>query len=197
MKALAQDEIVALVGAGTMGQGIAQVAAAAGHKVLLFDQTNNVAKQALLKITENLHRLVTKGRISEEQAQALVSRITPVDSLKALAPAALVIEAIIEDLAMKQQLFSELEAICAMDTIFASNTSSISITAIGVKLQHPERLVGMHFFNPAPIMKLVEVISGLASNKQIAQKVLCYRCCLGQTGCVRPLNTWVYRQQNR
>ena len=171
MKALHPDKIIGIIGAGAMGAGIAQVAANAGHKVLLYDASQGTAEQGIQRTAKGLDKLVQRERISVQQRDDLVARIQPVDTLEALAPAALLIEAIVEDLAIKQTLFQQLEDCCSDDAIFASNTSSLSITAIASALKHPQRLIGMHFFNPAPIMKLVEVVSGLASDKKIAEQV--------------------------
>ncbi len=168
MSALTPDQTIAVIGAGAMGAGVAQIAANAGHPVLLFDQAEGAAGQAIERIARGLDKLVARGRISAAEQQALVARITPVERLELVAPAALVVEAIVEDLAIKQELFRRLEDLCP-EAILASNTSSLSITAIGSALKRPERLIGMHFFNPAPIMKLVEIISGLASDPDLAQ----------------------------
>lgn len=145
MASLGQDKIVAVIGAGTMGAGVAQVAAAAGHPVLLFDVAEGAALKGIQGIAVGLDKLVVKGKMPAQERDALVARLTPASTLSELAPAALVIEAIVEKLEVKQSLFKQLEAIVAQDTIIASNTSSLSITAIGSALQHPERLVGMHF----------------------------------------------------
>lgn len=171
MTALPSSATVAVVGAGTMGAGIAQVAAAAGHPVLLYDAVAGAAASGCERIAKGLDGQVAKGRMSAEARESLLARIRPVDAVAALAPAALVIEAIVERLEVKQTLFRELEAVCGADTILATNTSSISVTAIGGELARPERLVGMHFFNPAPVMKLVEVVSGLATERAVAQTV--------------------------
>ncbi|HEB97875.1 MAG TPA: 3-hydroxyacyl-CoA dehydrogenase, partial [Thiotrichales bacterium] len=168
MTALSPEQTIAVIGAGAMGAGVAQVAANAGHPVKLYDQAEGAAERAIERIVRGLDRLVERGRISAEEQAALVSRIQPVDTLEEIGDAALVIEAIIEDLSIKQQLFRQLEGLCP-EAILASNTSSLSITAIGSALQRPERLIGMHFFNPAPIMKLVEIIRGLASDPALAQ----------------------------
>lgn len=166
--ALPASTTVAVIGAGTMGAGVAQVAAAAGHPVLLFDVLEGAAAKGLERTAEGLKKLVERGRISEVERLALVERIRPVDTLSELASASLIIEAIVEDLQVKQNVFLELEALCADNCIFASNTSSISITAIASVLNNPRRLVGMHFFNPAPVMKLVEVVSGLATSSEVS-----------------------------
>ncbi len=171
MSALDSSQIIAVVGAGAMGAGIAQVAAKAGHPVLLHDAGAGAAQKGLDRIAEGLAKLVERGRMDEAERGALLARISIADELSALAPAALVIEAIVEKIEVKQQVFAELENLCANDVILASNTSSLSITALGVGLARPERLVGMHFFNPAPVMKLVEIVSGLATDSDIAESI--------------------------
>lgn len=151
-----------------MGAGIAQVAAKAGHPVILFDAMDGAAQTGKDKTAKGLARLVEKGKMSQEDVDALLGRIQIADQLSDLAPAKLVVEAIIENLEIKQGVFGQLEDICSEDTILASNTSSISLTAIGAKLKRSNQLVGMHFFNPAPIMQLVEVICGLTTSKAVA-----------------------------
>ncbi|CAI1667079.1 3-hydroxyacyl-CoA dehydrogenase [Serratia proteamaculans] len=157
---------VAVIGAGTMGIGIAQVAAAAGHPVQLFDINASAARQALNALAQRLRQRVAAGKADAATTEALLARIQPVDSLNPLADSALVIEAVAEKLAIKQSLFRDLEALCSPATLFASNTSSLSITAIAGALQHPQRLAGLHFFNPAPLMKLVEIVSGLDTSAE-------------------------------
>ncbi|MCR8924451.1 3-hydroxyacyl-CoA dehydrogenase PaaC [Dasania sp. GY-MA-18] len=171
MGALPTNTVIAVIGAGTMGAGIAQVAAKAGHSVLLYDAVAGAAQQGIERTAAGLQKLVQRNKISSADCEALLSRMQPCDAIEDLAPAKLVIEAIVERLEVKQQLFSQLENICSADTIFASNTSSISITAIGAALSRPQHLLGMHFFNPAPVMKLVEVISGVATDAGIAQQL--------------------------
>jgi len=171
MTALDTSKIVAVIGAGAMGAGIAQVAAKAGHPVLLHDAGAGAAQKGLDRVAGGLAKLVERGRMDEAERGALLERISIVDDLAGLAPAALVVEAIVEKLEVKQQVFAELESLCGDDVILASNTSSLSITAIGAGLARPERLVGMHFFNPAPIMKLVEIVSGLATDSNIAESI--------------------------
>lgn len=165
------DAVIGVIGAGTMGAGIAQVAAAAGHVVKLLDVREGTATAAHASIATALSVLVTKGRMEEAQRGALLSRITPVDKLADFSDAALVVEVIVENLEAKQMLLRELEQHVASDSILASNTSSISITAIANGLQHPERVVGMHFFNPVPLMKLVEVVSGAETQQVYADTV--------------------------
>ena len=169
--ALRQDAIVAVIGAGAMGSGIAQVAAQAGHPVLLFDTRMGAAEKACSSISATFDALVAKGKISPESAQSASHRLAPVNELADCASANLVIEAIVEDLAAKRALLRELEVIVAAETILASNTSSFSITALAAGLQHPQRVVGMHFFNPAPVLPLVEVVSGLATDRAVADTV--------------------------
>lgn len=171
MAALSTEQTIAIIGAGTMGAGMAQVAAKAGHTVLLFDVAEGAAAQGIERTAKGLDKLVERGRMSAEDKDALISRMTPVSSLQALASAALVVEVIVENLKIKQDLFAQLEDICSDEVILATNTSSLSVTSIGANLQRPERLVGMHFFNPAPIMKLVEVISGLATDPEVAETI--------------------------
>jgi 3-hydroxybutyryl-CoA dehydrogenase len=163
MAGLATSVPVGVVGAGTMGAGIAEVAAAAGHRVLLHDGAPEAIEAALARISASLERAEARGRLSANQRASTFARITACRELEALAPAGLVIEAVVEDLGAKRQLFEALEGLVGKDAILASNTSSLSITALAAGLQHPERVVGMHFFNPAPRMALVEVVRGLAS----------------------------------
>lgn len=171
MAAIPTDSVIGVVGAGAMGAGIAQVAAQAGHTVLLTDSRAGAARAAIGAIAKALGGLVAKGRMSEAQQNAVVERLTAVDDLAALAPAALVIEAIVEDLAAKRDVFAKLEASVAQDAILATNTSSISVAAIARGLKHPARVAGMHFFNPAPLLPLVEVISGLTTDPAVAARV--------------------------
>jgi 3-hydroxybutyryl-CoA dehydrogenase len=161
---------VAVIGAGTMGSGIAQVAAQAGHNVVLFDTRREAVDKALAGLRKTLDKLVEKGKFTDEQADGIHGRISPASDLKDLAGSGLVIEAIIEDLGIKQKLFTELEGIVTADTILATNTSSLSVTAIAGGLKHPERMVGLHFFNPAPLLPLVEVVPGLASDDALASR---------------------------
>ncbi len=168
---LASPAAVGVIGAGTMGAGIAQIAATAGHRVLLMDARAGAAAAALEKTAATLATLVSKGKLSEADRTAIIERIQPVTYLHELADAVIVIEAIIEDLAAKQALFRELEQHVQTDAVLATNTSSISVTAIANGTQHPERVVGMHFFNPVPLMKLVEVVSGAETSHAVAGAV--------------------------
>jgi 3-hydroxybutyryl-CoA dehydrogenase len=165
------EQIVGVIGAGTMGAGIAQVAAAAGHPVYLMDVRVGAAAEAREKIGAALQTLVTKGRMSAPERESLLNRITPVDKISQLSDSSIVIEVIIENLQTKQTLLRELETQLSSDAIIASNTSSISITALANGMQRPERLVGMHFFNPVPLMKLVEVVSGAETETGVAELI--------------------------
>ena len=162
---------VLVVGAGIMGAGIAQVAAQAGHPVLLFDAREGAAAEAKAKLGGSLQALVAKGRLAPEAVQAALGRIQPIARLDDAAGVRVVVEAIIEQLAAKRALFQQLEGIVAADCLLATNTSSISVTAIANGLQHRGRLVGMHFFNPVPLMKLVEVVSGLQTDAAAAEAI--------------------------
>ncbi len=162
---------VGVIGAGTMGAGIAQVAAQAGCRVKLFDARDGAATAAIAKTGETLTTLAGKGKISAEDASAAHARLASSPDLADFHDCDLIVEAIIEDLAAKQALFKSLETICAPTTVLASNTSSISITAIASALTRPENVVGMHFFNPAPIMPLVEVVSGHLTSNDVAERM--------------------------
>ncbi len=162
---------VLVVGAGTMGVGIVQVAVQAGHTVQLYDMDEGLAHAGKKQLAAVFDMLVGKGRISAESAQDALARIEPIKSLNEAACAKLVIEAIVENVNIKRELFQVLEDIVSVDCILASNTSSISITALGNGLQHPERIVGMHFFNPVALMKLVEIVAGLQTERKVAEVV--------------------------
>ncbi|MCB1966153.1 MAG: 3-hydroxyacyl-CoA dehydrogenase, partial [Candidatus Accumulibacter sp.] len=166
--ALSKDRIVGIVGAGAMGAGIAQVAAAAGHRVRLFDADAAVAEQAITGIGAAFEQLVSRGKLAAATAQAARARLSLARTIDELADSALVIEAIVEDLGAKRALFRDLEGLVAPDCLLASNTSSLSITAVAAVLKSPQRMAGLHFFNPAPVMVLVEVVSGLATDAQVA-----------------------------
>ncbi len=171
MAALPTAATIGVIGAGTMGAGIVQIAAHAGHPVLLYDSADGANVKALARIANDLGRLVERGKLCAGERDAILGRIMPIRHLEDLAPARLVLEVIVEKLDIKRQIFSQIEEICGNNTILATNTSSISITAIGAALKRPSNLVGMHFFNPAPLMKLVEVISGIATRREVAQTI--------------------------
>jgi 3-hydroxybutyryl-CoA dehydrogenase len=159
---------VGVVGAGTMGAGIAQVAAVAGHQVRIYDDIPGVAAEAIDRIRNRLSRLADKGRLDAGRAARASEALTAVASVIDLAGCGLVVEAIVEDLPAKRELFTLLETVCDPDAILASNTSSLSITDIAAELEHPERVAGLHFFNPAPLLPLVEVVSGEATSQAVA-----------------------------
>ncbi|WP_198115841.1 3-hydroxyacyl-CoA dehydrogenase PaaH [Massilia rhizosphaerae] len=171
VSALDKASVVAVIGSGAMGSGIAQVTAVAGHTVLLYDSRPEAVAQAIAGIGKALNRLVEKGRMGAAEADLARERVQAMRTLDEAKDAALVVEAVVEDVDVKRVLFTELEDIVGADCILATNTSSISVTAIGATLKRPERLVGMHFFNPVPLMALVEVISGAATGKAVADTV--------------------------
>jgi 3-hydroxybutyryl-CoA dehydrogenase len=170
-EALPKGSIVGVVGSGAMGSGIAQIAAASGYQVRLFDTRPEAVAKAIAGIGGTYDKLVDKGRMGAAEADLARERLSAVASLAELHDAAIVVEAIVEDLEVKRRLFLDLEAVVGEDCILATNTSSISITSIAAPLRHPGRLVGMHFFNPVPLMALVEVISGLATDAGVAATV--------------------------
>src|SRR5229473_2146811 len=154
---MAEIKTIAVLGAGTMGHGIAQVAAQAGYQAFLYDVSRDLAEKGVRKISENLKLGVDKGKVRPEERDAALARINPVDDLEAVSRCDLLIEAIPEDLSLKRGLFKQLSEICASTTILASNTSSLSLTDIAAAARGPERVVGMHFFNPVHLMKLLEI----------------------------------------
>jgi 3-hydroxybutyryl-CoA dehydrogenase len=172
---------VLVIGAGIMGAGIAQVAAQAGHRVMLYDTRQGAAAVARDKLAQTLQGLVAKGKLPGPQADAAMARILPIAQLEEAAAAGLVVEAIVENLEAKRGLLRELEALVAPDAVLASNTSSISITALANGLKVPGRVVGMHFFNPVPLMKLVEVVSGLQTEPAVAERVFQLATSWGKT----------------
>jgi 3-hydroxybutyryl-CoA dehydrogenase len=181
VSALTRDTPIAVVGAGAMGAGIAQVAAVAGHSVRLLDNRPDVAARAVAGIRAQLAKMAEKGRLTAADAAAAGMRLLPAHEIADLAGAGLVVEAIVEDLQEKQALFADLEGIVGRDCILSTNTSSISVTAIGAALRHPERLAGLHFFNPAPLMALVEVVSGLATDRAVAETLFNTAAAWGKT----------------
>ena len=162
---------VGVVGAGTMGNGIAHVFAKGGYNVMLVDIEQTFLDRAINAISKNLEREVAKGKLAAEQREAALKRITPVVSRAPLADCDLVVEAATEQFKIKSELFRELDGLCHAGVILASNTSSISITRLGALTKRPQQVIGMHFFNPVPMMKLVEVIRGLATSQETFQTV--------------------------
>ena len=161
---------VAVIGAGTMGSGIAQVAAQAGHPTLLYDARPGAVDQVLGALRKTLDKLVEKGKLTADQANNVHDRIHPAGALSDLAGCGMVVEAVVEDLAVKKKLFTELEALVTADAVLATNTSSLSVTAIAAACTRPERVLGLHFFNPAPLLPLVEVVPGLATSTDLAAR---------------------------
>lgn len=174
-------QIIGIVGAGAMGRGIAQIAAQAGLDVLLFDTQTKAIEAARESLAATWQMLAARGKISAEQAQANNARLVPTESLQALASCDLIIEAIIERLEIKQQLFKDLEGIVGPDCVLVSNTSSLSITAIASSCAHPARVAGYHFFNPVPLMKVVEVIDGLRTDPAVGDALMALSRQMGHT----------------
>jgi 3-hydroxybutyryl-CoA dehydrogenase len=171
---------VGIIGAGTMGLGIAQISAMAGYNVQLFDMVAGSGEQAMIRIKENLQKGIEKGKLSDQEMESTLLNITLIENLSDIR-ADLIIEAIIENLEIKQQLFADLEAVLSDKAILCTNTSSISVTKIAAALKHPQRFVGMHFFNPAHIMKLVEVISASGTSEQVLNQARSFVNSLGKT----------------
>jgi 3-hydroxybutyryl-CoA dehydrogenase len=170
-----------VVGAGQMGAGIAQVAAQSGLHVLLADISDEAAEAGKAKITKFLTRAVAKGRATQEDADAALGRISTAGSMNALAEADFVVEAATENVALKLRIFEQLDSIVPAGVILATNTSSISITKIAAATARPELVIGMHFMNPVPIMKLVEVISGLRTSEETLATTLALAEGMGKT----------------
>lgn len=164
-----------------MGRGIAQMAAQAGSRVLLFDNQPGASERARTELFAQWDRLLEKGRLDPAQNQLYKSRLECADALASLAPCDLVIEAIVEKLEVKTALFADLEEIVNENTVLASNTSSLSITAIAARLKAPRRFAGLHFFNPVPLMKVVEVIAGLRTDSEICVRLMAYVRQMGHT----------------
>ncbi len=159
-------QTIGVIGAGTMGNGIAQVAAGSGFEVRLVDSSADALERGLGRIDSGLDRLQSKEKISAEEKETIRSRIVGSTAISAVADVDLVVEAIVEKLDVKSALFTELDRICAVDTILASNTSSISITRLAAVTGRAGKVIGMHFMNPVPVMKLVEIIRGLATDQE-------------------------------
>ena len=188
MPALPREATVAVFGAGAMGTGIAQVAAQAGHRVLVFDSRINAADLAKRRVGETLAALAAKGKLPAADATAAAERVHAVHTPGDAASAKLIVEAIVEDLEAKRELFRQIENVSSPDTILATNTSSISITAIGAGLKRPSRVAGMHFFNPAPLMPLVEIVNGLATDPDVVETLHATATAWGKTA-VRAAST--------
>ncbi|TDD70227.1 hydroxyphenylacetyl-CoA thioesterase PaaI [Jiangella aurantiaca] len=181
MEAIARSVPVGVVGAGTMGAGIAQVAAAAGHEVRVYDAADGAAAAAVEAIYQRLARAVDKGRLLAEEAEDAATRLHAVAALEDLAGCGLVIEAVVEDLEVKRALFAGLEAVCGPDAVLATNTSSLSVDAIAGELAQAGRVAGLHFFNPAPVLPLVEVVSGAHTDAAVADLLVATAAAWGKT----------------
>jgi len=165
------SEIIGVIGAGTMGNGIAQVAARAGYSVVMRDVTDEFLERGMAAIDKSLNRDVAKARLSEEDKASIIERIATTTEFAELRDASLVIEAVTESFAVKSEVFKALDELTQPEAILASNTSSISITRLGALTRRPDKVIGMHFMNPVPVMKLVEVIRGIATTDETYQRV--------------------------
>lgn len=174
-------EKIFVIGAGTMGAGIVQAFAQKGYEVIVRDIKDEFVDRGIAGINKGLTKLVSKGKITEEDKEAVLSKITGTTDLGLAADCDLVIEAVVENMEIKKQIFAELDKICKEETILASNTSSLSITEVASATNRPDRVIGMHFFNPATIMKLVEVIRGMATSQETFDKVKAMSEAIGKT----------------
>jgi len=174
-------EHIAVIGAGTMGRGIAQVCAGSGYQVTLIDVIPEQLEHAMASVRKSVEKLHSKGRLTDEQREAALANVTTADEVAAAADADIVIEAVVESLAVKKRVFAELDDCTRPQIILASNTSSISITELGAVTHRPEQVIGMHFMNPVPLMTLVEVIRGLATSDETTATVVALTETLGKT----------------
>lgn len=172
---------VGVIGAGTMGSGIAQVAAQAGHATWLYDTRPGAVEHALAGLRKTLDKLVEKGKLPAADADAIHARIRPASELSQLKDCGLVVEAIIEDLGVKRQLFAALEKEVHAEAVLATNTSSLAVTAIAAACAQPERVIGLHFFNPAPLLPLVEVVPGVATDLDLPARMAALMQAWGKT----------------
>ena len=157
---------ICVLGAGTMGSGIAQAFAAKGYEVIVRDIKDEFVQKGLGMIEKNIKKLATKGKITEEQAEEILSRVSGTTELSLLDDVDLIIEAAVENMEIKRQIFKELDEICKPEAILATNTSSLSITEIATATKRVDKVIGLHFFNPAPVMKLVEIIKGMGTSQE-------------------------------
>ena len=165
------SEIIGVIGAGTMGNGIAQTAAGAGFDVVMCDVSHEFVERGLANIGKSLDRFVKKETMTEEQKGEILRRISTTTILEDMEDCFLVVEAALENFEIKKHIFEQLDQICGPEAILSSNTSSISITKIAATTKRPDKVIGMHFFNPVPLMKLVEVIRGIATSEETYAKV--------------------------
>ncbi|HUF70057.1 MAG TPA: 3-hydroxybutyryl-CoA dehydrogenase, partial [Longimicrobiales bacterium] len=171
---------VAVLGCGLMGSGIAEVAARAGYETQVREINEEFAQKGLARIRKSLDRAVDKGKLDVVERDTTLSRITTTTELKDLASVDIVIEAVTEDLDTKNGMFGELDTLCAADTIFASNTSSLNIASMAAATSRPDRFVGLHFFNPVPVMKLVEVVRSIATSRDAYDRAFAFARTLGK-----------------
>ncbi|QAT39293.1 3-hydroxybutyryl-CoA dehydrogenase [Clostridium sp. JN-9] len=160
-----------VIGAGTMGAGIAQAFAAKGNEVIIRDIKDEFVDRGLANIKKSYDKLVTKGKLTQKDAEAILSRISGTVDMNLAEDCDLVVEAAVENMKIKKEIFAELDKVCKPETILASNTSSLSITEVASATKRPDKVIGMHFFNPAPVMKLVEIIRGMATSQETFDKV--------------------------
>lgn len=163
---------ICVIGTGTMGSGVVQAFAQAGMPVVMKSRSQASLDKAVARITKGLARLVEKGKIEQSAMDQVLANITPTTDYSLFADADLVIEAAVEEMSLKKEVFAELSKICKKECIFATNTSSLSITEIAANTDRPEQFIGMHFFNPAPVMKLVEVIKGQKTSEEVCEKIV-------------------------
>jgi len=166
-----QEEKIAIIGAGAMGRGIAQIAVTGGYPVKIWDANGDVAKEALSFVTKMINRSVEKGRMDEAAGKAALARLSVAGSMEDLSDSTLVVEAIIENLDIKRKVFGDLEKLVSNDCILASNTSSLSVTAIAAACAKPGRVAGYHFFNPVPLMKVVEVVKAVRTTDDVVERL--------------------------
>lgn len=159
-------EKIFVLGAGTMGSGIVQAFAQKGYEVIVRDIKDELVQSGIVRINNGLSKLVSKGKMTEETKEDILSRISGTTDMNLASDCDLVVEAAIENMKIKKEIFAELDKICKPETILASNTSSLSITEVASATNRPEKVIGMHFFNPAPVMKLVEIIRGMATSQE-------------------------------
>jgi len=174
-------QTIGVIGGGTMGNGIAHVASRSGFKVLLHDLEQRFLDRSLQTIAKNLEREVAKSKISEDEKSSALSRIVPVTKNSALSEADFIIEAVVEDLEIKSKVFESMDGLARPGVILASNTSSISITKIASRTKRPDKIIGMHFMNPVPVMTLVEIVRGLATSDETYQTTKQLAESLGKT----------------
>ncbi len=175
------SEVFGVIGAGTMGNGIAQVAARAGFEVVMRDVGQEFLARGMTSIDKSLQRDVDKERLSKDEKRAIMGRIKTTTDIGALSEAVIVVEAVNEDLKVKTEVFRSLDEVTKTDAILASNTSSISITKLGAVTKRPDKVIGMHFMNPVPVMKLVEIIRGAATSDETYEKTRALAAKLGKT----------------